>query len=375
MWLAHWKKKTLGEFDYLICDEAHELMDHVDSAATVYAHDKWCGVPPTSGGQRALVDWLDDAYDTVALRLEKGIMTDGDRIAMTELKYGLEAIAGAASHSELIIERKKKGTLLRAKDTQWLADAALWQTTSGRFLTSAIVTDKVLEIAGPPKPWNVIRTEPRIEQWRRQIIHIPTVRLNFKTDTLELNKWHARIDQIAGPRVDLGRNGIIHTQSYSRAKHIISRSRLKDLMLTHDDSAGLMLAMEEFKHYADKPEARILVSPSVSTGLDFPHDQCRWQIIAKLPYPSSQDLLLKARAKDDDAYMSYLTSLKLVQAAGRGPRGLGDWCETFIIDDSITWFIRRYARFLPNYFIDAIKTLRTVPKPLDPQQEGERHAA
>jgi hypothetical protein len=34
-----------------------------------------------------------------------------------------------------------------------------------------------------------------------------------------------------------------------------------------------------------------LVSPSMTTGWDFPYDQCRWQIIAKVPIPVGLVLL------------------------------------------------------------------------------------
>ena len=56
---------------------------------------------------------------------------------------------------------------------------------------------------------------------------------------------------------------------------------------------------------------------------------------------------------------------QLVQACGRGVRSVTDWCESIIIDDNIRWFLKRYRRFAPRWFLQAYKSIATLPDPPD----------
>src|SRR5258707_8109244 len=92
------------------------------------------------------------------------------------------------------------------------------------------------------------------------------------------------------------------------------------------------------------PEALgyVLVSPSVMTGWDFPDSQCRFQILAKLPFPDTRSKITQARQALDKDYGPYLMMQNLVQAVGRGMRSKTDWCETLIVDDNCAWVSGKY---------------------------------
>jgi hypothetical protein len=40
-----------------------------------------------------------------------------------------------------------------------------------------------------------------------------------------------------------------------------------------------------------------------------------------------------------------------------------DQCENMIIDDHFVWFVRKYEKFAPRWWLDAVKTVRTIPEP------------
>ena len=63
--------------------------------------------------------------------------------------------------------------------------------------------------------------------------------------------------------------------------------------------------------------------------------------------------------------------LNLVQACGRGMRAEDDQCECFIVDAHFKWFVRKYAKFAPKWFLDAIKTVGIIPDPLLKMQQLE----
>jgi hypothetical protein len=123
---------------------------------------------------------------------------------------------------------------------------------------------------------------------------------NWLTDD-DKYMWLRRIDRLIDPRVALGRKGIIHTVSYQRTKELITQSDHKKWMLVHD-SANTREIIQQFKN-AEGPW--ILVSPSIVTGYDFPGDQCRYQIIAKVPIPDMRGPIMSRRKELDPEYAGY----------------------------------------------------------------------
>jgi Rad3-related DNA helicase len=193
----------------------------------------------------------------------------------------------------------------------------------------------------------------------RPVYHVPTVRMNHRTDDYGLRLWLSRIDQIIGARLD--RKGIIHTVSYDRRSFVMTHSEHIDVMMSHS-SENTTYTIEQFKR-AQAP--KVLVSPSVSTGFDFPEDFCRYQIIGKLGFIDTRNKLSAARCESDPDYSPYIAMQQLIQACGRGVRSVTDWCESIIIDDNIGWFLKKYKRFAPRWFLQAYKALPTLPDPPD----------
>ena len=101
----------------------------------------------------------------------------------------------------------------------------------------------------------------------------------------------------------------------------------------------------------------MLVSPSMNEGVDLPYDDCRFQIIYKIPYPNILDAQIKARKNIDDYWYLYKTALTLLQTYGRGMRAEDDYCTTYIIDNRVKRFVFQNKKngLIPDYFIEAIK--------------------
>lgn len=196
----------------------------------------------------------------------------------------------------------------------------------------------------------------------------PSVRMRHTMPEWEIAAWVDRIDTILAGRVD--RKGIIHTVSYARAKQLQALSTYGRRMIIAEDAASTRAAIAAFRG-VDPPA--LLVSPAVSTGHDFPYAQCAYQIIAKVPFPNTQDPLVKRRAETDPDYGMYVAMQGLVQATGRGMRAPDDVCETFIVDDQIKWCYRKHKRFAPAWFREAIRWTEIVPPP--PPLEGTRLAS
>jgi Rad3-related DNA helicase len=191
----------------------------------------------------------------------------------------------------------------------------------------------------------------------RPIYWVKTVRLNDKTTQVNRAFWANRIDQIITKRLD--RKGIIHTVSYARARELQAMSRYADFMLLHD-ARSTRDVIAQFRQA--KPPC-ILVSPSVTTGVDFPYQDAEYQIIAKIPFPNTSTGLSRLRAEADKLWLMRTTCATLVQMSGRIVRGPGDVGETLIVDDTVNWLVSRYKPFLPMWWRQAYRPVAAPPMP------------
>ena len=111
----------------------------------------------------------------------------------------------------------------------------------------------------------------------------------------------------------------------------------------------------------------VLVSPTVTTGWDFPMDESghgkpQYGIIGKIPYPDTKNLVLQARHEDDKEWSAYLAMETLVQEAGRLSRTMKDKAEIFVLDDSWIWWWPSFRRFAPKWFQERVRgSLTCVP--------------
>ena len=161
-------------------------------------------------------------------------------------------------------------------------------------------------------------------------------------------KFIAKVATILGNHT--GQRGIIHSQSFDLARCLIEDLRDKRLLFQEDfASKDEMLA-----EHARRKDS-VLVAPALHEGLDLKDDLARFTIIAKVPWPSLGDKVMKERAARDDRYYSWLTALKIVQSYGRAVRSKDDWATTYIVDQGFDGFVAKHGNsMLPKWFMEAV---------------------
>lgn len=145
--------------------------------------------------------------------------------------------------------------------------------------------------------------------------------------------------------------GLIHTVSGDCRKYIM-RHINDDRLMTHT-TKNRNKKLEEYK----SSDNSVLVSPSMSEGVDLPGEQCRFQVIYKLPYMTLSEQV-RQRLNEDEEWYDYRTSISLVQTFGRGIRFDGDYCTTYVVDSRFKDFIKNDKQknhFIPDYVLKAIK--------------------
>ena len=152
-----------------------------------------------------------------------------------------------------------------------------------------------------------------------------------------------------------GDKGLIHTHSY-KCQQYIANNLHNSRLITHNS-----LNREQILNFFEKDEnPLVLVSPSMSEGVDLPYDKCRFQIIYKIPFPYLGDKQVNMRMKRDKKWYAYKTVMTLMQAYGRGMRAEDDSCYTYIIDSDINMLFKSpmYRSLTPDFFKEAVVRLK-----------------
>ncbi|MFA5733223.1 MAG: helicase C-terminal domain-containing protein, partial [Acidithiobacillus sp.] len=108
------------------------------------------------------------------------------------------------------------------------------------------------------------------------------------------------------------------------------------------------------KHFKTK-EPTVIVSPSMTEGLDLKGDLGRFAIIVKLPFLYLGDKQIARRREIDPDWYNYQTSLTLIQAMGRVMRSEDDFCSIYIMDSLFHWFYNTNKKFFPKYITESFQ--------------------
>ena len=183
------------------------------------------------------------------------------------------------------------------------------------------------------------------------IYYMPVGKMSFLKKEETFKKYVPFIEKILKKYSD--KKGIIHTNSFELSQWI-SRD-IKDKRLIFHDSGN---KDEMLKKHLEGDKPTVIVSPSMSMGVSFDHDKARFQIVAKIPYPSLNSQKNKLRQKSHPDWYRYMTTAALVQTFGRVIRSKTDYGDTIIIDESFGDILRYNSDFLPDWILSAIKTVK-----------------
>lgn len=183
---------------------------------------------------------------------------------------------------------------------------------------------------------------------KRPIYYMPLGKMSYKQKETTFKNYVPYINKILKKYPD--KKGLIHTNSFELSSWI--SNELSDPRLVYHDSSNKDEVLENHK-LRDKPT--VIVSPSMSTGVSLDNDSARFQIIAKIPYPSLGSKKNKMRQKMNPDWYSWKTVCGLIQMSGRVVRNNKDWADTIIIDGSFSDVLRYSGHLLPSWFQKAIK--------------------
>ena len=144
--------------------------------------------------------------------------------------------------------------------------------------------------------------------------------------------------------------GIIHTHSmdisnflkkYLKGSRFLFRDEIKN-------NADILN-----KHYNSK-EPTVVVSPSLTHGVDLKDDLGRFCIVVKLPFLPLGDKRIKKLSQIDAEWYQNQMLNTLVQMCGRTTRSKNDYSATYILDGNAFRIIPNVKDKLPSHFLERI---------------------
>lgn len=285
-WMAiHRFGEGLGNFDMLICDEAHGADQEVCDAMSVVFQPRevytmlradW---PPDDSSMELWRSWsqvlLQQANHEVealseAIRLYGGSVRDARELARWKVLAGkLQTIA--SSDGPWVAESTgppENGYRLDPVWARQYAEQILFRGIEKVFLFSATIVPYTLGLLGIGEADSEFQEYPAtFPPDSSPLWYVPRMLVDFRTMAKPGYQeiFYQAIDDFIRPRLD--RRGIIHTVSYRRASEILSNSEHAAFMLAH----GSRDALQAANTYRHTPPPAILLSPSMSTGYDFPY--------------------------------------------------------------------------------------------------------
>ena len=199
-----------------------------------------------------------------------------------------------------------------------------------------------------------IRKKTPFDASRNPIIVSDKYNLSKSNIRVNAKKTIGLIQEILNNHED--EKGIIHTVSAQCMYFLMDN--LNDKRLIGHNTKNRNDVLEEFKQSKDP---LVLVSPSMDEGVDLPGEECRFQIIYKIPYPDLGSKQVRERLRIDDEWYDYKTSLRLVQTHGRGMRFEDDYCTTYFIDSRLKHYVLS-SKFIPDDFKSLVKSINNIDK-------------
>lgn len=140
-------------------------------------------------------------------------------------------------------------------------------------------------------------------------------------------------------------NVVIFTESIDQTEYLCDELYEYHPLSAYGDSRN-----DNIDLFKSTQEYNLLISPSISEGVDFKGDYCTVQIIFKMPYPVPIGRIKhRLEAYKDWDYYNNLVLIKLEQMYGRSIRGPDDKCITYIVDSAFNNLLNKYPKF-SNYF-------------------------
>ena len=350
----------------IVCDEGSELEEQLVGQFSCVVDIPFLvktGVEmmsfPTEESQTKVLKWLNELSIAVINTIEelKQFLKDnkkssdfykktGEYTKLLNLQGSLEILISTFYDSEYIIEREDKVIKFTPLKVDKLSQYIFDHADHIIILSATIIDHKNFCKNLGIKNYEYIEVDSEFDHSKAPIFIMVDQKLNFNNLKQMLPTLSKQVKGILEEHKN--DKGIIHTHTQYIADFI--RDNVKSNRLLCRETG--VKNEEILEQHENSKQATVLVSPSMSYGVDLKGDLAKFQILLKAPWLPTKEKRVEKMMKLDKQWYSNKMLCTLVQACGRGIRSKDDECVTYILDGSIYDAIYRNKSKLPKYFID-----------------------
>lgn len=371
----------------LIFDECHNMEQELTEFDAVMISKKRCEKYKFPYREFDNVNqaftWLKDVYvESVDDKIEElhehydHLLNDNSRLTNEEIKI-LKELSSLVEHSStigaLISDVQPKNVdsqLVMIKDPTFFKFKRLsasrsfktvFEPMAERFLfMSSTILDRdqfCKDLGIEPDETAFLSLDSEFPTENRPVYYMPVMKMNtgWKDDENEenRNKMIETIETIV-TTYHSTESGIIHTANFAIAswltkqlEHKIPHDIYHHNPESGDDRGRIIAAFQQAK----KPG--ILISPSITEGLDLVEDLSRFAIIAKVGFPYLGDAWIKRKMELSQKWYMRQTLISIIQGCGRIVRDKDDHGTVYILDSSFGYLKNQSISMIPKWWLSA----------------------
>jgi Rad3-related DNA helicase len=148
-------------------------------------------------------------------------------------------------------------------------------------------------------------------------------------------------------------SGIIHSGSYELTNKIwngLPKDARKRILL-YKGSGEKDDALKKMS----KKKGLVLMGPSILEGLNMIDEKSRFQVFLKVPYPHLGDRYVAAKLEYSQAWYHWKTAVSILQGVGRSIRTPDDWAITYFLDGCFADLMKSASDQFPDDFKSRLK--------------------
>lgn len=359
--------------EFIICDEASELENELVSRYTFEiilkelkkVDPEFPITPMTNASKAVILDWVSEMssiceyeYNSFMNYIAKELKDKAKKKRLNKeesqklslLKKYKEAFASILeswAETEYIITHTDNGLLFQPYNVDKLAQR-IFRFGKHIILMSATIVNpaKFAKTLGI-EDYYFIETATTLSAKKAPIKCTDKFRLNYRNKSEMLPKMCRVANQICA--MYKNKKGIIHTHSMDILSYLKAELGNNPRFLFREQGIDneRMLQIHQ-----ESPQPTVLVSPSMTHGVDLKGELGEFQIVMKAPFLPLNDKRVEKKFNDDKEWYTDAMLSTLVQMCGRCNRNINDYSETYILDGFILDAVLRNKEKLPKYFLE-----------------------
>ncbi len=359
--------------EFIICDEASELEAELVSRYSfdilikeLRKIDPEFPITPNSNASRPVIfQWVSDMsalceyeYTSFMNRLNKELKEGKKRKALKKedsqklsllrkYKEAFKTIIDTWTDTEYIITHKADGLTFQPYNVDKLAHRIFQYGKIVVLMSATIVNPAKFAKTLGIDDYYFIETATTLSAKKAPIKCTDKFRLNYKNKNELLPKMSKLAGQICA--MYSKKKGIIHTHSMDVLRYLKSELGNNPRFLFREQGIDNERILQI---HQESSQPTVLVSPSMTHGVDLKGELGEFQIVMKAPFLPLNDERVKRKFENDKEWYSDAMLSTLIQMCGRCNRTASDYSETYILDGLILDAVLRNKEKLPKYFLE-----------------------